>query len=86
MILLVTIIIIVGSGATNCAEYGDLRLVGGRTALEGRVEVCDNMGAWNRVCKDDWDNNDAIVVCRQLGFSQVGKKLIRILPLVGPSH
>ena len=51
-------------------EHGEVRLVGGNSS-RGRVEICIG-GRWGTICNDQWDEDDATVVCTQLGFSPEG--------------
>ena len=51
-----------------------IRLRDGIAPLEGRVEIFIE-DSWKVVADNDWDLQDAHVVCRQLGFptAKVGK-------------
>lgn len=54
----------------GCTE-GEVRLQGGFSSREGRVEICHS-NDWGTVCDQMWDTTDAGVVCRQLGLQTVG--------------
>ena len=61
--------------ACGVCSCGEIRLVGGSSDNEGNVELCIN-STWGAVCDDDWDNDDANVVCAQLHYSSTGEKNI----------
>ncbi|XP_077477927.1 lysyl oxidase homolog 3B-like isoform X1 [Stigmatopora argus] len=45
-----------------------IRLGGGRSLYEGRVEVPDGAGGWGLICGETWTTKEAVVACRQLGL------------------
>ena len=49
-------------------EHGAVRLEDGNSFYEGRVEVCFE-DHWATICDHQWNEEDAEVVCRQLGHS-----------------
>ena len=51
----------------SLVHYWRVRLAGGSTASEGKVDICYG-GTWYSVCDDNWGTNEARVVCRQLGY------------------
>ncbi|XP_019861045.1 PREDICTED: scavenger receptor cysteine-rich domain superfamily protein-like, partial [Amphimedon queenslandica] len=66
---------------SNCTD-GELRLVDGSGPHEGRVEVCVNQ-VWGTICSIGWSNEDANVICKQLGYLPFGGKA-RINSQYGP--
>ena len=80
LVLNLTVALPVGGSMSTCVEgnveVSDvgisqilLAASGGRL---GRVEVCVN-GSRVGISGDSWDNEEASVLCRQLGFSQYGE-------------
>ena len=80
--LILTYTNLVTKAQPSVCENGHVRLVGGSTGFEGRVEVCLN-NAWGTVCDDGFHSRQSLsyleamtnaqnfitVICRQLGLS-----------------
>uniref|UniRef100_A0A3Q3REM9 Lysyl oxidase homolog n=2 Tax=Mastacembelus armatus TaxID=205130 RepID=A0A3Q3REM9_9TELE len=56
-----------------------IRITGGRTRYEGRMEVLrsDSNGtqSWGLICGENWGTNEAMVACRQLGLGYANQGL-----------
>ncbi|XP_070557234.1 uncharacterized protein [Ptychodera flava] len=57
----------IGNCTFTVTITADIHLVDGLTLREGRVQMYNN-GAWETVCDEGWDMNDADVVCKELNF------------------
>ena len=51
-------------------------MIGGRSVLEGRVELCLD-GEWGTICDNFWSNFDAITVCRELALGHTDARAIQ---------
>ena len=62
------------AGTYAACQTGDLQLVGkiDQCYLAGRMELCDDEGNWRSVCAGQWNEPDARVACRQMGYSDQG--------------
>ena len=60
---------------------GDVRLVGPRRN-EGRVEIFHNE-VWGTVCDDNFNSNDARVICKQIGYLDVARYGVKHVAFFG---
>lgn len=64
---------------SNPFGLAQIRLTGGRTRYEGRVEVLgsDSNGtqSWGLICGESWSPKEAMVACRQLGLGYANQGL-----------
>ena len=70
---------------TEARTNGSLRLIGGSNYRMGRVEIfIEPNNTWGTICDDGWDDQDAQVVCRQLGLGTTGTAILGFSPNASP--
>ena len=62
----------------------EVRLVGGRSPNEGRVEIKGYQHGWGGICDDGWGQPEASVICRMMGY-RLGAKEATLLSRFGSS-
>lgn len=53
----------------GASEEVEVRLMGSDDEQSGRVEI-KYLGEWGVICDDNWDNDDAAVICNMLGYDR----------------
>ena len=76
--LVFLLILLVTYNTSAGCEDGAIRLQGGLDSSNGRVEIC-KFRTWGAVCSDEWNDVDAKVVCRQLGYDPEGFHVYTIM-------
>ena len=61
--------------STDLCNDWDVKLTGGTVMNEGRLELCLHQ-RWGTVSDGTWSNEEAQVVCRQLGYSTEGSSVL----------
>ncbi len=61
-----------GNASQPECTTGEIRLMNGSGAEEGRVELCHE-GFWRTICDQNWSQEEAVVVCTQLGLPKLGE-------------
>ena len=64
----------------NCTN-GDVRLFGGSSYKSDLVEVCVN-NMWGVICSNNWDYNDAKVVCHMLNYPSLSKYIHLVIVVI----
>lgn len=69
---------------SNFLGYAQIRLSGGRTRYEGRLEVLSShpngTQRWGLICGETWSTREAMVACRQLGLGYANQGVQVSLP------
>ena len=63
--------------ADPCSS-GDIRFLDNTTEYEGHIEICTDHGLWSIISAYSWSYLDAVVACRQLGFTDSSKTCVGV--------
>ncbi len=61
-----------GNASQPECTSGEIRLMNGSRAEVGRVELCHE-GFWRTICDQNWSQEEAVVVCTQVGLTKLGE-------------
>ena len=65
----------VGVTCEEACTFGEVRLIDGKDSSNGRFEICLG-GVWGTVCDEEFHNQDAKIVCKQLGLEYMGAEAV----------